>query len=236
MKTRELDPEDKDILENFNRLNAKFIREINKLPSAYDEITFEKLNQKLCINTEIIENLVDKAIFNGDVNGKIKGNILIFGKKEIKHSLTKKTKVETKINDMIKAFEKRLRTFLKKTFNEQNENWWQDYIPLRIQEETIERLEKQKKVDEELGVLNKSYDKIDFLDFSRYIEIIISKRNWELFKDIFYDKNRIHIYFKEISNARNAIAHHRKIVKESQSICKAYIRRILSQIEKAKNG
>ena len=80
--------------------------------------------------------------------------------------------------------------------------------------------------------MNRKYNKIDFIEFSRYIEIILARRNWKFFMEIFPDKNQITQYLNEITYIRNPVAHHRDIDNDTKILCRQYIKRILSFIRK----
>jgi DNA-directed RNA polymerase subunit RPC12/RpoP len=54
------------------------IRYIKKLPLIYEEISFKKIRSKTGIDLKNLENLIEEMIFNEEINGRIKDNVLFF--------------------------------------------------------------------------------------------------------------------------------------------------------------
>ena len=58
--------------------HANTIQYIKKLPSIYSEITFDKIISKTGIDLSKLESLIEKMIYNKEIDAQINGNKLIF--------------------------------------------------------------------------------------------------------------------------------------------------------------
>ena len=58
---------------------------------------------------------------------------------------------------------------------------------------------------------------INELDFTHYKEIFIYNANWQLFKDIFVDRQGLETKLTELAPIRNIIAHHKRAITETES-------------------
>ncbi len=63
--------------ENVKKSTIKFIKKALK---KYEQITFKQIMDKTEINLEDLEALLEIMIYNGELEGEIRGNILIFKK------------------------------------------------------------------------------------------------------------------------------------------------------------
>lgn len=131
--------------------------------------------------------------------------------------------------DLLAYFEKRIRECIESVLAQNYSNWWAEAISPKIRAPAMDRLEKQKKKDKELGLPTKTYKEIEFVDFSNYYGII--KSNWKYFEDILNDSNRVHFFFDDIVHARNALAHHRDLDPHLQIACESHIQRILRMLD-----
>ena len=152
-------------------------------------------------------------------------------KKPIKSEEDESAEFE-ELGHLLFTFEKKIRYMIKTVLSKRfGEEWWSRAISSTIQKEVERNIAQQKKKDELKGEFQKKYEKVDFLDFSRYNEILMKR--WKLFEKIFPNKNDVDSWLREISDARNPIAHHREHLDYAErSICRKFMNRILSFIQK----
>ena len=91
------------------------------------------------------------------------------------------------------------------------EPWTKDKIPSDIIRKVIEQRQKNNILDDiEVPLINE-------LDFTHYKEIFIYNANWQLFKDVFDDRQGLETKLKELAPIRNIIAHHKRAITETES-------------------
>ncbi|MHA1380687.1 MAG: helicase-related protein, partial [Candidatus Helarchaeota archaeon] len=141
---------------------------------------------------------------------------------------------KSEIKELLENFEIKIRQFIEEVFSKDTSNWWNDRIPSEYRDRAKERLDKEIQKDKSLGIKDRQYNIMEFLDFANYKEIIFSKKNWKLFGQIFGQGQResFRFYFKEISKIRNSIYHHRtNLTSDELFLCRTYILRILNIME-----
>ena len=91
------------------------------------------------------------------------------------------------------------------------EPWHKDKIPSDIIRKVTEQRQKNNILDDvEVPLVNE-------LDFTHYKEIFIYNANWQLFKDVFDDRQGLETKLKELAPIRNIIAHHKRAITETES-------------------
>ena len=91
------------------------------------------------------------------------------------------------------------------------EPWTKDKIPSDIIRKVTEQRQKNNILDDvEVPLINE-------LDFTHYKEIFIYNANWQLFKDIFVDRQGLETKLTELAPIRNIIAHHKRAITETES-------------------
>ena len=91
------------------------------------------------------------------------------------------------------------------------EPWTKDKIPSDIIRKVTEQRQKNNILDDvEVPLVNE-------LDFTHYKEIFIYNANWQLFKDIFVDRQGLETKLTELAPIRNIIAHHKRAITEIES-------------------
>lgn len=104
---------------------------------------------------------------------------------------------------MVNDFENTLRTLILLFLSNEPDNY-------KISNERIEKwIEKRNLETKKKKGVNSENRLIYYSDFYD-IETIINK-NWNIFKEVFIDKKRFDVFFKEVSNYRNIIAHGRSL-------------------------
>ena len=91
------------------------------------------------------------------------------------------------------------------------EPWTKDKIPSGIIQKVTEQRQKNNILDDvEVPLVNE-------LDFTHYKEIFIYNANWQLFKDVFVDRQGLETKLTELAPIRNIIAHHKRAITETES-------------------
>ena len=91
------------------------------------------------------------------------------------------------------------------------EPWTKDKIPSDIIRKVTEQRQKNNILDDvEVPLVNE-------LDFTHYKEIFIYNANWQLFKDVFVDRQGLETKLTELAPIRNVIAHHKRAITETES-------------------
>ncbi len=129
---------------------------------------------------------------------------------------------------MISEFENILRRLVISMIGDSDDSNYK-VSPSRIEKWKVKREIERKKNN---GIL---YEKrilfySDFYD----LETIIDK-NWELFKPILKDKKRFFVFFKEISQYRNTIAHGRSLIKSQKNLLSGILKDLKNQITQFHN-
>ena len=92
-----------------------------------------------------------------------------------------------------------------------SEPWTKDKIPSDIIRKVTEQRQKNNILDDvEVPLINE-------LDFTHYKEIFIYNANWQLFKDVFVDRQGLETKLTELAPIRNIIAHHKRAITETES-------------------
>ena len=193
---------------------------------GYDETRYQELVREkefLSSSTEEYEAKLDEA--NKKLN-KLRETLLhhqqsIINKAKIPNesqipSKTSYTKTEFEITPDVIA-DQRLGT-IEKTFRklivkvlDLSEPWTKDKIPSDIIRKVTDQRQKNNVLDDvEVPLINE-------LDFTHYKEIFIYNANWQLFKDVFVDKQGLETKLTELAPIRNIIAHHKRAITETES-------------------
>lgn len=116
------------------------------------------------------------------------------------------------LNNEIEEVEFALRNIIVSTIGN-DMNSYKEKVHPRIQDKVQQRVDsdKKKKPDAAAEDYNNFSKRIQFFDLSECQEIILSKNNWELFSNIFKDKNNVMNRFSQLGNLRNGIRHSRSI-------------------------
>jgi len=120
---------------------------------------------------------------------------------------------------LMMEFENTLRQFLMATLNEHyGSEWWKKAVPKDVQENCLQRKEKQEKMP---WMSKTEYPLIYYADFQDYIKIILRRDNWKnIYSKYFLDEAWIKTKLvHELSPIRNSIAHNRGLsVREIQKL------------------
>ena len=92
-----------------------------------------------------------------------------------------------------------------------SEPWTKDKIPSDIIRKVTEQRQKNNILDDVVVPL------VNELDFTHYKEIFIYNANWQLFKDVFVDRQGLETKLTELAPIRNVIAHHKRAITETES-------------------
>ena len=189
-----------------SRLNEKIQESDNchaKIKSHQNEL--KQINEKII---EIREALLDQQqVMISEVKPLIKSQI---------PSETSYTAPQIQVTPDVIA-DQRL-GIMEKTFRELivkvldlREPWTKDKIPSDIIRKVTEQRQKNNILDDvEVPLVNE-------LDFTHYKEIFIYNANWQLFKDVFVDRQGLETKLTELAPIRNIIAHHKRAITETES-------------------
>jgi len=201
-----------EISDDLNTIKLDFYS-VN-FPQSWNHYCFEVINDIVFKMNKMIEKQKYKARI-----------------KELEAQVESRESAELKsVRESLHKFEEKIRTLIKSILAKSDINWWNTKISPQIREKSTKRLESEKTEDHKRGLFNKDYDVIEFLDFSDYEGIIFSK-NYNLFKEIFQEKNLIHVFLKEIAKMRNKIFHTRTITKDELVLLSHFMKIILNLIE-----
>jgi len=127
-------------------------------------------------------------------------------------------KEDTEAYQLLKTLENALRKFIQTKLASIDDNWWEKRIPEEVRREASRR----RMIDKRLYPwhVQKNLHPIHYVDFSDYIKIITSDKNWkQVFQKFFKSKLFVAAKLKELEPIRRAIAHGRDIsMKELQKL------------------
>ena len=109
------------------------------------------------------------------------------------------------------------------------DNWWNACIPPEIRQDTDQRYQRAKKIND---VLNKpEYGMIEYLNFDCYERIISRKDNWQkYFEEVFHEKMIFEYKMRIILSLRNDVRHGRSLNHINRIRLRLHCYDILSQI------
>ncbi|PIR39558.1 MAG: hypothetical protein COV35_03355 [Alphaproteobacteria bacterium CG11_big_fil_rev_8_21_14_0_20_39_49] len=97
--------------------------------------------------------------------------------------------------------ERSIRLLISQRLKELGDQWWEDKIPENIKVEA----EKRHKKEVSSGTTPRSYELLDYTDFGELGVIIIA--NWDIFGDMFRDKDAVRAVMSRLNMLRGPIAH-----------------------------
>ena len=160
-----------------------------------------------------------KDLFQKINSDKDKGRLLNKVKSLIRNKKTPTTvraaienMFKENISETIDLIENTLRSVIDKRLKEFHGNkFWKTTIPGDIQEKVKKRIDEQIKKYPWLKPFpdKSSFNKWDFCDVGDYLKIIL--KNWNLFQDLFLQKEGLSQHFKNFSNIRNSVKHNRSM-------------------------
>lgn len=195
-----------------NRMPNSYIKEM--LDNNNQEKTYEVLASHL-ISRKAVEILLRDPFTKSDFDDFLKErqntiinaieSLLIKERTDIPVSLKK-------LNDEIEVIETCFRDLIVNTLGDSYDSYRQN-TPQHIQEKVEKRIstdmrKKPNLTDEDFNLFSR---RIIYFDLFEYHNLIVSKTNWDLFKDIFKDKEQLQIRFTQLSTLRNAIRHSREV-------------------------
>lgn len=99
------------------------------------------------------------------------------------------------------CLERSIRLLISQRLKELGDQWWEDKIPDSIKVEA----KKRHKKEVSSGTTPRSYDLLDYTDFGELGVIIIA--NWDIFGDMFSDKDAVRAVMSRLNMLRGPIAH-----------------------------
>jgi len=216
LKAKNIDTNKVHLLANFCFIPASLNKEISsKAPSNYMG-TYKRDNPqfKLVLETHLIPNEDDSAIWNDDFDKFLKERSLLIanelnqiveaGPSDLQPSLlvysdSRVDVLEINIRDFI---DHRLLAMV-------GDSYWKDAIPSDINEYVKERINDHisRHPYESLSDFASARLKLDFCDVAHYHKIIL--KNWELFQEYFQRKEEFSTHINAFRNLRNCIQHNR---------------------------
>ena len=116
------------------------------------------------------------------------------------------------LNQEIEDVEISLRKKITSTIGNDIENY-KKHVPQHIQDNVKRRIDKD--IKKKIGAKADDYitfnQHIDFFDLNEYLDTISSKTNWNMFSEIFKDKQILNNRFNQLGTLRNGIRHSRGI-------------------------
>lgn len=202
---------EKKNLSNFGNSNLL----LKKLASIESYSKFEtKVKRMITILSQIKE---EQLIYNKDIEQLKK-------QKKEKKKLTQPYAYE-----IIKKLEENLRQIIKSELSKISSDWWKQRVP-----EDVRKNADIKKIKNESpwSWLKSGTHIIDYIDFTDYYKIISRRDNWNnIFKNIFYDKEKLIFKLKELEPIRNAIMHSRNLSSKQLNRLQLYAEDIIEMIQ-----
>ena len=116
------------------------------------------------------------------------------------------------LDGRIEIIELKIRDLIVDKFGNNIEDYFA-IVPQHIQDKVKHRISLilKKNPSDTLQNYNSFSSRIEHFDVSEYLEIIVSKANWNMFEYIFNDKNQLQIRFNQFGTLRNGIRHSRSV-------------------------
>ena len=116
-------------------------------------------------------------------------------------------------NRALDQFEEEIRDFIDARLKQTNsEDYWEEVIPQQTKEGVATRVNQYLKQHPHQSAADFSSGRrlLDFCDLSDYLPIIVSKRNWPTFDDLFQSKFEVERHLTAVQRWRNSVKHGRE--------------------------
>lgn len=163
------------------------------------------------LESHLINKTAYKALLENDFDSFIrhrKEEII----KKIRQLIGSRTVLEKEIeenpNEALNIFENKMRNFIDRIISQKyGSNYWKQRIPGDVKENVEERIGSEINKNPAMQSSLSSRDKLDYLDIREYF--LILRYNWDLFSDIFRNRDLVLMHMNHICDYRNPEKHAR---------------------------
>ena len=134
-------------------------------------------------------------------------------------------------DELLTLLEKRLRLLIEDVLTKTSPNWWKDRISDIIQNQVDIKIEKDKVLRKLLDI--QQFSSLEQTSFIHLQWIIIDKKNYEYFKQVFGDdKSTVSVKLSELAHLRNIYAHNKDLTNLEKQKIRVYYHDIDYQLNR----
>ena len=181
-------------------------------------LVVKRANQKIIL--EEIENRMERANL---ALKEIDSDANIFGLKNYDPR-------NLELYNMLITLEGKLRKLIEHAFRN-DKKWWKTRLPHDVRYRADEKFEREEKFKKEYST--RAFQKVEFLDFSDYVEIVKKRDNEEYFfsKKIFPSKSFLLTRLEELAPMRNIIVHRPPLEENDATRFRLFFKELTERID-----